>query len=383
MFGNDKRIYHVLSAIIDESKGCNYSFCYMRNSSGKEWLFDDSSIKTVKWGLNIYEPQAIKGKVIKELLPYLYSLFEQKDILGIKKINLKISLDFLKLISDTYRVDIGKIHINLFLGTPSVHQKIVMQIDDGAKILGYVKLSDNEDVIESFRKETDCLKTLKSKGVQNISDALFWGRIKNVGIFAQSSQKNKHAFSDPTLNKVVINFVRELMKKTKTKVRWEDSDYYKLISIEEADLSRLPNNKILLMNAIELIKESHKEEVVVLYAAHGDFTPWNSFYNRKNDLYVFDFEYSMESCTAYYDLYHWFVSDCIFRLHYGYEQIVDAFEKSIIRRYVKNAEQLFVLYLLGIICFYLKRDGENKSDDNQRNIEIWIKLLEHYGRWQE
>lgn len=379
MFDSDKEIYHVLNSIIDDSEGQTSSFCYLKNSSGKEWLFSDCSKKILKLGLNIYEPQVITGKLIKGFLPFLYKYFEQRNTLGIKKVNAKVKYGFLNLLSQIYKVEASKIHLSIFLGTPSVHQKIVVQVDDGNKILGYAKLSNNIEVIDGFKRETARLCDLKKKGLSNIPDALYCGMFEDVGVFVQSSQKEKYAYSDSTVNKCVISFVGDLMQKTKKKIRWEDSDYYSLISIEEIDLKSFPVNSEELIKAISITKEKHKGEDIVLYASHGDFTPWNSFYNKKNDLHTFDFEYSMESCTAFYDLYHWFVSDCIYRKHYNYVQIIKAFDKSEIKKCIKNSEQGLVLYLLGIICFYIKRDGNNSSIDTKKNMETWSRLLAHYG----
>ena len=376
---NVDEMYNVLEYALHEDSSLEKDhYCYIKNSDNKEWLLNDKNKSTIKLGLNIYEPQSKNGKLLKIFLPIVFELVEKYSLLGIKRKYYEITEKFSTLIADYFNIESSEIHCNFFLGTPSIHQKIVVQVDDGKSVLGYIKLSNNEQVKESFKREYSQLNWLHSKGIDRVPQALYCDNTNETGIFIQSSQKTKGSYNSSKLDKSVFSFIENFNNKTKETVNIEDTDFYKLISISKGELTLYPGNKNKLIDIINFVKRKNKGQLVNWCAYHGDFTPWNTFRNENGDLYAFDFEYSLKSCPPYMDLYHWFVSDSIYRLHLDSKQIIKAFDKSIIKKYIKNPEKIFVYYLLTNICFYLKREKNNLSGINLVNMKLWDELLIYY-----
>jgi thiamine kinase-like enzyme len=169
-----------------------------------------------------------------------------------------------------------------------------------------------------------------------------------------------------------------MRNKTITKIPFENTDYYKLLHGYSEVLSNYPGNKDRLSQQIESVLEKYREKDVMFSAYHGDFTPWNTFYNSDKTLHVFDFEYAVKTYPPMLDLYHWFVSDCIFRLHLSADEIYKEFRKHITNKYDKNADRNMKLYLIAQIVFYLYRDGNNLAGDVLENMKIWDRLLDYF-----
>ena len=368
-------IHTTLHKIFDESNAGEHQYCYISNAQGKEWLFAADSINSVRLGLNIYEPQSQKGKLIKYFLPYFQPLLNKKALFGIKKVHANIDENLEERLKRLFNC--SHIHCSFFLGTPSVHQKIVMQVDDGAKILGYAKVSDNNEVRESFEKEYQFLIWIREKGINNVPKPLLCDT-EGTGIFIQTSQKEPRAYSNPEINKTLIEFLREMRDKTITQIAFENTDYYRLFQNYSDILKHYPGNKSQLEQLIESVLEEYRGKEVMFSAYHGDFTPWNTFYNPDKSLHVFDFEYAAKTYPPMLDLYHWFVSDCIFRLHMDADEIYKAFKASSIQEYDKNAVANMKQYLISQIVFYLYREDNHPTGDVLRNMNIWGQLIDYF-----
>lgn len=368
-------VHTTLHKVFHESNTGKHRYCYVYNAKGKEWIFDADSVNSIRLGLNIYEPQSQKGRLIKRFLPYLQPLLNRKAILGIKKIYADIDGKFAESLKRLFCCN--HIHCSFFLGTPSVHQKIVIQVDDGRRILGYAKLSDNDDVKKSFENEYQFLLWIREKGINCVPEPLLCN-IEETGIFIQTSQKDSKSYSDSDINKTLFDFLVEMRNKTATRIAFEKTDYYKLICDYSGILQYYPGNKNQLKQAIDSVLEEYIGKEVLFSAYHGDFTPWNTFYNSDKSLHVFDFEYAAKTYPPMLDLYHWFVSDCIFRLHMNADEIFKTYRTSDIPKYDKQADENMKQYLISQIIFYLYRENNYPAGDVLRNMYTWGQLIDYF-----
>lgn len=368
-------VHATLQKVFHESNTGKKQYCYVSNAQGKEWLFAADNVCSVKLGLNIYEPQSQKGKMIKFILPYCKPIFSKKPIFGIKKVYANIDKNLEEILMQLFSCK--HIYCSFFLGTPSVHQKIVIQVDDGRRILGYAKLSDNDDVKKSFEKEYQFLLWIREKGINCVPEPLLCN-IEETGIFIQTSQKDTNSYSDPEINKTLVNFLLEMRDKTTSRIAFEDTDYYKLIQNYTGILEYYPGKKKQLKQQIESVLAEYSGKEVKFSAYHGDFTPWNTFYNPDKSLHVFDFEYAAKTYPPMLDLYHWFVSDCIFRLHMQADEIFKAFKSSHLQEYDNHAVANMKKYLISQIIFYLYRENDYPTGDVLRNLNIWGQLIDYF-----
>ena len=109
----------------------------LQNSDGKHWIIPTKNVSTA---LRIYQPSYWKGKLLKRILPLFGRIKSNYSPFPLIEFPLdSIIVNRLKEIFPDH-----KLEFSLFLGTPSVHKKTVIQIFEGNKILGYAKISEKE-----------------------------------------------------------------------------------------------------------------------------------------------------------------------------------------------------------------------------------------------
>ena len=123
-----------LNNILDFTDG--ERFYRFGNADGKFWIVPAHYMRTA---LNLYQPSGIKGKMIKALLPRLHWLPPVRKVIHANSINCRLGNELHSLLCKVFGVQ--DIEFSIFEGTPSVHQKITMQLSRGNCILGYCKLS--------------------------------------------------------------------------------------------------------------------------------------------------------------------------------------------------------------------------------------------------
>lgn len=380
-------VHDIMNSVTNREEN-NKFYCHMKNADGKEWLLDAGSGKSVRTGLNIYEPISSKGKLIKKMLPCLHRFFCGLHLFGFEQTAFSFNDEIVQTVAKVFETDADKLHFNFFLGTPSVHQKIVIQVDCGSNVLGYIKLSNNPEVIEAFKREYSFLNWLGTKNISNVPKGLYCSSLQEfpeITMFIQTSQKEKGSFNDSALNDQVLSFLQELHIKTECAVLFEDSEFYAVLCEITQNIIKYPADKEKLTKIVNEIIAQNSGQTMNYSAYHGDLTPWNSFYNPRqgagSKFFAFDFEYAGKTFPAYLDAYHWLVSVGIFENHYGAEEIIAAFEdkKEELKNYDPSPEISLVLYLTAQISLYLKREKGQLSGRELENMKIWGALLEHFS----
>ncbi len=176
-----------LSSVITTKAGKGYySFS---NSDGKCWVMP---IKHMLTAMHLYQPSGIKGKAMKTFFPYIHWIPLVRNIVQANKIDGTLRNDLHQLLCKIFNV--ADFEYSLFGGTPSVHQKIVLQIYRGKKILGYCKVSKTQEVFSLFEREAKMLEQFHQKGVSNIPKSLFCGKMEDgLGVFIQTTIKTNHS----------------------------------------------------------------------------------------------------------------------------------------------------------------------------------------------
>ncbi|OQA91418.1 MAG: Phosphotransferase enzyme family protein [Bacteroidetes bacterium ADurb.Bin234] len=270
---------------------------------------------------------------------------------------------------------VKNVEIALFCGTPSVHQKITMQITDGLNIVGYCKISEKKEVKALFKHEEDIFKTLHGNGFTNTPQCLYNARLKDeTYIFAQTTTKTKNSKILHQLSAMHWDFLSQLHQKTKTSLPFEKSDFYEALNLLKQNLSYLSVADAKSVSAAIAMVEKHYEGKEIMFSFyHADFTPWNMFV-EKGELFVFDWEYAKRTFPPFLDAFHFLTQVCIFEQHKDAEGIMANYRanRHIFAEYFDNPDFSYQCYLLGIISFYFDRD---KDDFNKSNIQIWAALL--------
>lgn len=359
----------VINNILSSENGDVYY--RLSNPDGKVWLIPQ---KNVSVALNIYQPSSIKGRLLKLLFPLFHRLPFVPLIIGAERTQCGLTPEFTDFLKRTFALK--TFETALFCGTPSVHQKITMQVFSGKSIHGYCKITDNDEVYHLFLKEKKLLDTLDANGVDGIPKPFFAGKLcENCYAFAQSTSKTKHSRVLHVWSGIHQKFISDLYDKTRERMLFDDSDYCKNISALKEQLNRLPDciDKEEVNTVIERIVGMYVGKTVLFSACHGDFTPWNMFV-EKGELFVFDWEYAQLSYPPMLDRYHFFTQSVFYEKHWSAEKVI---------KYIDSADgawvdkHLYVLYILDVMARYLLREKNCLSDDIICQFHFWFEIL-HY-----
>ena len=340
------------------------------NTDGKYWIVPVHRMRTA---LNLYQPSGIKGKLVKALLPCLHWMAPVRKAIKAQTVKCRLNSELHNLLCKVF--DVQDIEFAIFEGTPSVHQKITMQLSQGNRILGYCKLSDSKEIKELFEKECGILERLCKCGVTGIPKALYCGTLSSgTHIFVQSTEKQASSKVVHEWSALQEEFLAQMHEKTKATLQFEGSDYYTTLTELEEHLEWLPQNMdcSIVAKAINTVKESLCGAVVECSASHGDFTPWNMFAN-KDKLFVFDFEYAAMTYPAGIDRYHFFTQTAVFEKHWEADEII---------AYIGSSEgcwidrHLYAMYLLDVISRFTMREGGKVTGEAAKPFVLWGKVLE-------
>lgn len=357
-----------IDRILDFTNGEN--FIRFGNSNGKYWIMPVRGMRTA---MNLYQPSGMKGKMVKALLPHMHWLPPVRKAIHAELMCCSLKEELRTLLCKVFGVK--EIEFSIFEGTPSVHQKITMQLSSGERILGYCKLSESNDIKELFVKEDEMLTWLERKGVIDIPKTLYCGTLDSgVHIFVQSTAKTASSSIIHEWGKLHEEFLTRLHDRTRQKMLFENSDYYKTLLALEEHIEWLPDNvdKKLIIDAVAKIRQEYCGHEVEFSAYHGDFTPWNMFV-EKNRLFVFDFEYAAQSYPPGLDRYHSFTQTAVFERKWGAEEIITYMESEAGSWMDKG---LYTMYLLDVISRFTMREGGKVTGNAAAPFALWGKVLE-------
>lgn len=358
--------YKLVDKSSDKSRFISFS-----NSDLKRWVMP---VKGLKMAMNLYQPSGRNGWLVKRLLPYIYWLPMVRRVIDAQMINIALSNEVYEAISEV--VGVKKFQFSIFEGTPSAHQKTTIQVSQGDNILAYCKISQSEDVASLFRQEQQRLDFLQSRGVEQVPKCLFCGRVGEYHLFIQSTKKSCRSTIIHRWTKKHSEFLELLHKTTKAECRFEESDLAKSLCSLEVRLNTLPSaDAATIGSAIEIVRAYYTGRIVEFSGYHGDFTPWNMFF-EKGELFVFDLEYYQTANLPYSDMFHYITQIAILERKYTAQRVYSYFKKET-KPYANifdNISVAYLAYLLGIISFYFRinPDSFGPTDNGYRQ---WVDII--------
>ena len=355
----------------------------IENSDGKVWLLPNERLRT---GLCLYQPSSIKGIMLKRTLP-VFSKFIWLGRPFFARVGISRTSDFISReiygYLNTMFYEHKEVLFAVFLGTPSVHQKVTIQIYCGNNILGYCKITKNKDIFSIFQHENKVLDYLKNKGINNIPSCMACEQIcDGLYSFVQTTKKTIKSIVTHRLSCKELEFVEILKNRTSTQRSYDTTDYCKSISYLKTHLTKMEKNgyEIEMLEKSICVIERYCIGAIHEYSfCHRDFTPWNMFYDD-GELFVFDFEYARYQYPPYLDLIHYFLQTSIFEKKLGvreiYSNYATACQNGILKGCFENYKLSLLMYLLDIISLYLERENDYFCGDVKHNMDIWVSLCE-------
>lgn len=363
----------IIKEILIEGKGATYySFS---NADGKNWIIPKQNMRT---GLSLYQPSGIKGKLLKKHLPCLIQLTPIMHRLAIIRSSYMLQENLNQLLTKVFNCH-SSFEFSVFAGTPSVHQKVTIQISSKENILGYCKVTDKAEICAIFKHEQQVLYRLRKNGIEAIPKCLYCGKLKeDIFLFIQTTTKSNQSKVIHTWNHKHTLFIKDLHRHTAQTISFKQSDYCHTLN-ELVQLNKCYPEKAIIRcldTIIHFVYTHWNREPKVFSAYHGDFTPWNTI-EEKNNLFVFDWEYAKLTYPPYMDFFHFFTQTGFFEKHWNTEQIYKGYLK--LRKYIaneiENPDILYISYLLEIICLYMNRDHTGSDPNTRQMIAERIELL--------
>ena len=325
--------------------------------------------------MEIYSASSLKGVILKKFLPWMIKISLVRRFLAIEKVNLSLKQDVKKVLDEISPESL----LSMYLGNTKYPQnrKVIIQIFDKSKILGYAKFGLEKIVVNAFNKEANTLLFLERNGIHGIPKVLWLGKAGHIGGFIQSTNRKGGEQTVYTLKREHWDFLKQIKNLTGKEIDFSVSSYRKILCSFDAALVKTDwKCKDMLRGCIERIEHYYSKHKLEVSFCHGDFTPWNVCYHQ-DDLFVFDFEYAQEDFPIAMDVFHYLTQVGILTKNADaeaiFQNIMDHVEQ--LQMFVEDIKFSYIQYLLYIIAFYYKRMGEQMTED-ERSCKIWIRLIE-------
>lgn len=348
--------------------------CYyvLNGSDNKVWLLPAADVRR---GLEIYSASSLKGIILKKFLPWTIKIPFVRRFLAIEKVYLSLKQDVKKVLDEVSPEPL----LSMYLGNTKYPQnrKVIIQIFNKSKVLGYAKFGSERIVLDAFDKEANALYFLERNRIQGTPKVLWSGKVGQVGGFIQSTNRKGGEQTVYTLEREHWDFLKQIQDVTGKEIDFSASSYRRIIRSFGAALVKTDwKCKDMLWGCIENMERYYSEHKFTVCFSHGDFTPWNMCYHQ-NDLFVFDFEYAQYDFPVAMDVFHYLTQVGILTKNADAEEIFQSIMDYAgqLQLFVEDIRFAYIQYLLYIIAFYHERMGEQMTED-ERSCRIWIRLIE-------
>lgn len=360
------------------------------------------SIKNPRWlvpvknkdlfisSLALYQPSLIRARLLKKL-----TLLAAQG--GLTNLLIRDKAYFQKddeLIKEIFKR--SDLEYAIFTGTEGTHQKITIQVmNKKGEILGYIKLSENDDIDKLLKNEAEILGDLLGLELKSglFPKVIYNGELKGTNVLILDTLKSVHSTFSSKLSDRHINFLSEIFLKTARVSKYMESRFSESLRERLEDLKnrRLETERLEIKGLKDLYERSldyvDKEigRVEIPFGlCHRDFTPWNTFFYN-GQIYAFDWEYAKRDYPPMLDIFHFIVQDGITVRHLK--------PNGLLKRVLKNGKwlsqysslvgikenlilPLLICYLLDISLLYIEREDGNLEAGVQKMVDKWKSVME-------
>ncbi len=303
----------------------------------------DNNIKYNSFKL--YNPFSIKARLLKSLAQNL-NFFTNR----LNNYNSERKGKFIEYLENIFSRSIDS---SIYISTDK--NKIILQLQNDDKIIGYCKVGINELGIKRLKNEKHAIDLLKDNPHFKLPKIIESGKLNFFYYLIFEPIEIKNVYLEKSeLQKILKSLYKSLSYPLNKHPRiinlynfFQDKSYYKFIEVID--------NYILNKNIY--LKEVYE---------HGDFAPWNvSKYN--NIIYIFDFELFNEKGVEKLDfIKYYFQIFYLIKKKSGKDLL-----KKLVNLKINNIEELMIIFLLSEI----KNKIEEKLDFNfyKNLLDLWIK----------
>ena len=234
----------------------------------------------------LYNPFSKKARLLKRLMQYV---FVNHNTLAKKlfAISIKTKSGFLSELEKNTGLTLSS---SLYFSTDK--NKIVLQLQNNSKVIGYLKLPLTEKGVEFLEKEKQAIQLLSKLGL-----ALPYHTYNTYKTRPYLILEELQGRIGRPEKKDIDKVLKALIKKEKYKLE----DHPRVKGIQKRLLSNDPSNYLCILKKVTGSSKVYYHEVY----EHGDFAPWNIITTNEG-LKLFDFEYFHEEGIEFFDLIKYF-----------------------------------------------------------------------------
>lgn len=362
-----------------------YNFWHLMLGDGRGYLIPLDTPGIARKGLDIYNPQSAKARLLKRCLSIGFASGILTHLLpsaGIAQANDDGVLDhhLFDFLKTTLADD--ELTFAVSLGTPSAHRKPVIQIMKKNKILGYAKIGWNQLTLPMVRNEAETLSQLADASLKSlrVPSLLFGGNWQGKYISIQSAPSGETAPAPAKLNPSYGRILENLSLIAAQETNLESCSYWQKILVQAKNCQH-PYYQHVLSEAVSVLTKRLTGKSFRLHFRHGDFAPWNIIM-AEGHYFVYDWEYASREAAAGWDLFHFFLqthwllhklpAGKTFRALLNGQHLVDMFKKLYPDLQTAFRDYLLV-YLIERLAFYATEDPRNLS--SQEYLADLINLM--------
>lgn len=328
-------------------------YYYVRIADGKAWLLPCTSSRLLKLALAIYQPVGLKGRGFKLLFPYLASNKGFRRLIGqymqVLVVDVSLRAEFIEWIDEVFRV--RDPILSFYMGYPNIISKSTCQVGDRElNILGYAKFSDETTGCEMIKAEAGFLERYGDNKAGIPQRLAFRTDLLGLTILAQTTIKTTQRSKEGCmLNQKHIDFLQQLLDKTRVTMNYKATDYYANQQHYMATVlsyATLEDQKVIRA-AVDIINRRLGYAEVTFSVAHRDFKPFNLCF-ADGQIMVFDWELVAYEYPPFYNWFD-FVTFGLKTSRITVEKIYTALETHIMdleNRYPDYSRDLLELYCL-------------------------------------
>lgn len=274
-----------------------------------------------------------------------------------------------------------------FTGTDSPHRKLAVQaMDESGRLMGFAKVTRNPLVSPLLQHEADMLGLVNGLGLTTakVPKVIFSGEERGSHALVTDTLRTPSSVTSVDLQPAHVAFLKELANKAANpavggasagagKARGapgesgnESASFSCRVRRVEPRLSREWATR--LVKAIERLAGEGPQAEVTGSLAHGDFTPWNTFFVG-DELYVFDWEYAQPNGSVVSDLIHFVLASPRLQRRSAGERVneVQARLQTVFGiASPEDADSHLLRYLVAHTLRYVER-----SEHQPGPIEVW------------
>lgn len=362
-------------------------------SNARWWLIPLTNRQVAMSGLAMFQPILASAKLIKQTVLALSRV-------GLQSMWAKPALYLAGTPSIARHFGGSARSFAYFTGTDSPHRKLAVQaMHASGRLAGFAKVTRNPLVNPLLRHEADTLGFVNGLGLTSakVPRVLFSGEAEGSHILVTDTLKTTSSVTSVDLQPAHVAFLKELANKgaspaalgagsggdTPLRPADESGDESASFRVRFGRLEpRLPPEwSVRLTKAIDRLAGEGLRIGVHRSLAHGDFTPWNTFF-VDDALYVFDWEYAQPKGTVVSDLIHFVLASPRLQRRSPGERVTEVqarLERAFGIASSENADSHLMRHLVDHTLRYVERSehqpGQIASWDGMRQSAELLDLI--------